>query len=102
MTFHRFFFFNHFRFLLKFGSVTYYLGYNALLDYFPTMAMKPNPVCEDTNCQLRQKEYIVSENEIHSNDFLFFHFGETYEQLNCGLPLRWGDALYFFFQRHFI
>ena len=50
---------NFFRYLLKFGSVTYYLGYNALQDFFPTMTMKPNPVCEDKNCVLRQKEYQV-------------------------------------------
>ena len=48
-----------FRYLLKFGSVTYYLGYNALQDFFPTMTMKPNPVCEDKSCVLRQKEYQV-------------------------------------------
>ena len=48
---------NVLKYLLKFGSVTYYLGYNALQDFFPTMTMKPNPVCEDTNCALRQKEY---------------------------------------------
>jgi hypothetical protein len=52
------------RYLLKFGSVTYYLGYNALKDFFPTMTMKPNPVCEDTNCVLRQKEYQVGELEL--------------------------------------
>ncbi|CAB4001048.1 Ubiquitin-like modifier-activating enzyme 5 [Paramuricea clavata] len=48
---------NVLKYLLKFGSVTYYLGYNALQDFFPTMTMKPNPVCEDKNCVLRQKEY---------------------------------------------
>lgn len=48
---------NVLKYLLKFGSVTYYLGYNALQDFFPTMTVKPNPVCEDKSCVLRQKEY---------------------------------------------
>ncbi|XP_028392991.1 ubiquitin-like modifier-activating enzyme 5 isoform X1 [Dendronephthya gigantea] len=50
---------NVLKYLLKFGSVTYYLGYNALQDFFPTMTMKPNPACEDKNCILRQKEYLA-------------------------------------------
>lgn len=52
---------NTLKYLLKFGNVTYYLGYNAMQDYFPTMAMKPNPTCDDRKCQRRQKEYQESE-----------------------------------------
>ncbi|RWS15317.1 ubiquitin-like modifier-activating enzyme 5 [Dinothrombium tinctorium] len=48
---------NALKLLLGFGSVTYYLGYNALQDFFPTMKMKPNPQCEDSFCRLRQKEF---------------------------------------------
>ncbi|KAK3083251.1 hypothetical protein FSP39_017694 [Pinctada imbricata] len=44
-------------YLLKFGQVTYYLGYNALQDFFPSMAMKPNPQCDDLHCLKRQAEY---------------------------------------------
>ncbi|XP_018322648.1 ubiquitin-like modifier-activating enzyme 5 [Agrilus planipennis] len=47
---------NTLKFLLKFGEVSSYLGYNALNDFFPTMSLKPNPNCEDINCRLRQKE----------------------------------------------
>ncbi|MCD7451098.1 hypothetical protein HAX54_009546 [Datura stramonium] len=36
---------NTLKYLLKFGQVSRYLGYNALKDYFPTMEMKPNPQC---------------------------------------------------------
>ncbi|KAK9497299.1 hypothetical protein O3M35_004643 [Rhynocoris fuscipes] len=43
--------------LLKFGKVTPYLGYSALNDYFPTMALKPNPNCDDSFCRKRQEEY---------------------------------------------
>ncbi|KAJ8953262.1 hypothetical protein NQ318_015844 [Aromia moschata] len=42
---------NTLKYLLEFGQVTNYLGYNALTDFFPTMNLKPNPNCEDSNCQ---------------------------------------------------
>lgn len=47
---------NALKYLLHFGSVTPYLGYNALDDFFPTYPMKPNPECEDSFCRRRQKE----------------------------------------------
>ncbi|XP_055870248.1 ubiquitin-like modifier-activating enzyme 5 [Biomphalaria glabrata] len=46
---------NVLKYLLKFGQVSYYLGYNALQDYFPTMRMKPNPQCDDTHCRKQQQ-----------------------------------------------
>jgi len=48
---------NALKYLLKFGTVTHYLGYNALEDFFPTMSMKPNPNCDDSFCCKRQKEF---------------------------------------------
>uniref|UniRef100_F7DF48 Ubiquitin-like modifier-activating enzyme 5 n=1 Tax=Macaca mulatta TaxID=9544 RepID=F7DF48_MACMU len=45
------------RFLLNFGTVSFYLGYNAMQDFFPTMSMKPNPQCDDRNCRKQQEEY---------------------------------------------
>ncbi|XAR67896.1 Sulfur carrier protein ThiS adenylyltransferase [Bertholletia excelsa] len=48
---------NTLKYLLKFGNVSPYLGYNALKDYFPTMEMKPNPQCSNAACLKRQKEY---------------------------------------------
>ena len=48
---------NTLKYLLKFGQVTRYLGYNALLDFFPTMSMKPNQSCDDSFCRTRQGEY---------------------------------------------
>lgn len=48
-----------FRYLLKFGTVSYYLGYNAMQDFFPTMAMKANPQCNDSHCREQQEEYKV-------------------------------------------
>nr|CAG4640912.1 EOG090X07G2 [Eulimnadia texana] len=47
---------NTLKYLLKFGQVTHYLGYNALQDFFPTMSMKPNTQCDDSFCRQRQKE----------------------------------------------
>ncbi|KAJ4728776.1 ubiquitin-like modifier-activating enzyme 5 [Melia azedarach] len=51
---------NTLKYLLKFGQVSPYLGYNSLKDYFPTMAMKPNPQCSNAACLERQKEYLVA------------------------------------------
>lgn len=47
------------RYLLKFGTVSYYLGYNAMQDFFPAMAMKANPQCNDRHCRRQQEEYKV-------------------------------------------
>ncbi|KAI5676574.1 hypothetical protein M9H77_07524 [Catharanthus roseus] len=51
---------NSLKYLLNFGQVTPYLGYNALKDFFPTMEMKPNPQCSNSACLERQKEYILA------------------------------------------
>ncbi|EFA02985.1 ubiquitin-like modifier-activating enzyme 5 [Tribolium castaneum] len=48
---------NALKYLLKFGNVSNYLGYSALTDFFPNMNLKPNPHCDDSNCQLRQREF---------------------------------------------
>ncbi|XP_072180803.1 ubiquitin-like modifier-activating enzyme 5 [Diadema setosum] len=48
---------NTLKYLLEFGSVTHYLGYSALQDFFPTMSMKPNPNCDDSFCKKCQEEY---------------------------------------------
>ncbi|CAG4950668.1 unnamed protein product [Parnassius apollo] len=47
---------NALKYLLGFGTVTHYLGYSALTDFFPTMCLKPNPQCSDSQCVTRQKE----------------------------------------------
>lgn len=48
---------NALKYLLNFGKVSPYLGYNALDDFFPTWSMKPNPDCTDRFCIERQKDY---------------------------------------------
>lgn len=50
---------NTLKYLLHFGEVSKYLGYNALKDYFPTMEMLPNPQCSNSACRDRQREYIL-------------------------------------------
>lgn len=54
---------NVLKYLLKFGTVSYYLGYNAMQDFFPTMAMKPNTQCNDRHCRRQQEEYKKKEAE---------------------------------------
>lgn len=48
---------NVLKYLLKFGTVSYYLGYNAMQDFFPAMALKANPQCNDRHCRRQQEEY---------------------------------------------
>merc|ERR1712173_12469 len=48
---------NSLKYLLKFGTVSPYVGYNALKDFFPSYEMKPNPDCEDGWCRKRQVEF---------------------------------------------
>ena len=45
------------KFLLKFGEVSPFLGYNAFSDYFPKYPLTPNPECTDKICQELQKYY---------------------------------------------
>ena len=54
---------NTLKYLLNFGQVSYYLGYNALLDYFPTMQMKPNTDCDDGFCRKCQEIYKQEESQ---------------------------------------
>ncbi|KAI3943620.1 hypothetical protein MKX01_039248 [Papaver californicum] len=54
---------NTLKYLLNFGQVSPYLGYNSLKDFFPTMAMKPNPQCSNSPCLERQKEYMLTKPE---------------------------------------
>ncbi|XP_036420578.1 ubiquitin-like modifier-activating enzyme 5 isoform X4 [Colossoma macropomum] len=54
---------NVLKYLLGFGTVSYYLGYNAMQDFFPTMAMKANPQCDDKHCRRQQEEYKSKETE---------------------------------------
>lgn len=48
---------NTLKYLLNFGEVSNYLGYNALIDFFPQMHLKPNTTCDDNFCVRRQAEF---------------------------------------------
>lgn len=48
---------NTLKYLLEFGTVSHYLGYNAMQDFFPAMSLKPNPSCDDKFCRQRQEEF---------------------------------------------
>lgn len=48
---------NTLKYLLGFGEVSDYMGYNALNDFFPKMSLKPNTQCEDRQCVIRQQEF---------------------------------------------
>ncbi|XP_026693309.2 ubiquitin-like modifier-activating enzyme 5 [Ciona intestinalis] len=54
---------NTLKYLLKFGTVSFYLAYNALLDFFPSMTMRPNLDCDDSFCRKCQVEYQKRESE---------------------------------------
>ncbi|CAI4221223.1 unnamed protein product [Auanema sp. JU1783] len=56
---------NTLKYLLNFGEVSMYVGYNALVDFFPREEMYPNPQCDDKFCRKRQKEYAeTKKNEV--------------------------------------
>jgi ubiquitin-like modifier-activating enzyme 5 len=44
------------KYLLGFGKVSCFLGYNALSDFFPTDVLRPNPDCTNAWCRKRQEE----------------------------------------------
>ena len=48
---------NALKYLLEFGEVSHYLGYNALKDHFPQMLLRPNPECTSHQCRRQQKLY---------------------------------------------
>lgn len=48
---------NTLKYLLNFGEVSDYLGYNALIDFFPKMSLKPNTQCDDRHCIRQQQEF---------------------------------------------
>jgi len=45
------------KYLLNFGTVSNFLGYDALGDFFPTYPMQPNPECGSSWCRRRQQEW---------------------------------------------
>merc|ERR1719369_1905069 len=54
---------NVLKYLLKFGKVSHYLGYNAMDDFFPTMSLKPNKDCDNYHCRQQQNKFAEKEAE---------------------------------------
>ena len=50
---------NTLKYLLNFGTVSSYLGYGSLKDFFPTMEIKPNTGCCNNLCVKEQETYQV-------------------------------------------
>jgi hypothetical protein len=50
---------NTLKYLLEFGTVSRYLGYNSLKDFFPTMDIKPNTGCCNNRCLEAQQAHQV-------------------------------------------
>jgi len=50
---------NVLKYFLRFGEVSNYLGYNALLNYFPTHTLKPNTSCANPYCLKAQEVYLI-------------------------------------------
>ncbi|WIA15576.1 hypothetical protein OEZ85_002203 [Tetradesmus obliquus] len=48
---------NTLKYLLRFGTVSRYLGYNSLKDFFPTMEIKPNTACSNGHCRDAQQAH---------------------------------------------
>lgn len=48
---------NTLKFLLGFGKPSYYLGYKAMTDHFPTMVMRPSLECPNKRCRNWQQVY---------------------------------------------
>ena len=47
---------NTLKFLLGFGTVSEYVGYSALSDFFTRDALRPSPDCDSEICRQRQAQ----------------------------------------------
>jgi ubiquitin-like modifier-activating enzyme 5 len=55
---------NVLKYLLRFGEVSPFLGYNAFTDFFPKYPLYPNSECTDQNCKDLQKLQLTRESRI--------------------------------------
>lgn len=81
---------NTLKYLLNFGEVSNYLGYNALIDFFPKMTLRPNTQCTDRYCLERQSEFnskpkVVAEQIVIEDD------GPLHDDNLYGIELVSGD-----------
>ncbi|XP_069067995.1 ubiquitin-like modifier-activating enzyme 5 isoform X1 [Pleurodeles waltl] len=78
---------NVLKYLLKFGTVSYYLGYNAMQDFFPTMIMKPNPNCDDSYCRKQQEIYKAKEAAKPKEEAMVLEEDVVHEDNEWGIEL---------------
>lgn len=78
---------NVLKYLLKFGTVSFYLGYNAMQDFFPSMSMKPNPQCSDPHCRRQQDAYKSREAEQPKQEVIVVEEEVVHEDNEWGIEL---------------
>ncbi|XP_051969990.1 ubiquitin-like modifier-activating enzyme 5 isoform X1 [Xyrauchen texanus] len=78
---------NVLKYLLGFGTVSYYLGYNAMQDFFPSMTMKANPQCDDRHCRRQQVEYKKKEAERPKQEVVHVEEEVVHEDNEWGIEL---------------
>lgn len=66
---------NSLKYLLGFGKVSHYVGYNAMEDFFPKYSMKPNPQCDNTHCVQKQLLYQVTPAQLIHREPLSINLG---------------------------
>ncbi|KAL6051302.1 Ubiquitin-like modifier-activating enzyme 5 [Balamuthia mandrillaris] len=82
---------NTLKHLLNFGEASFYLGYNAMKDFFPRYSMKPNPKCGNQHCRQRQVDYekwLQSQPVTTKEDNK-----EDEEEKKVAVPNEWGITL---------
>ena len=75
---------NSLKYLLSFGVVTQYLGYSSLKDFFPQMAIRPNPGCINALCGRAQVEHQVGSPRQH----LHVHLRQKQTLVQEGGPFK--------------
>ncbi|CAL8292309.1 unnamed protein product [Lota lota] len=78
---------NVLKYLLKFGTVSHYLGYNAMEDFFPKMAMRPNPHCDHSHCRRQQAEYQRREAERPREEVVVVEEEVVHEENDWGIEV---------------
>ncbi|KAL6055456.1 Ubiquitin-like modifier-activating enzyme 5 [Balamuthia mandrillaris] len=82
---------NTLKHLLNFGEASFYLGYNAMKDFFPRYSMKPNPKCGNQHCRQRQVDY---EKWLQSQPVTTKEANkEEEEEKKVAVPNEWGITL---------
>lgn len=82
------------KYLLSFGEVSNFLGYNALEDFFPTYPMAPNPNCDNSFCVKAQKAYAekkaLEPEKVESFDY---NFDDLHAENEWGIVVEDSGAL---------